>query len=501
MDFHQQDNSSNAEERYFLKSDISKLSQSANIGIWEFNLDDTTDLTDWAALHIAELLGYNPYAPISFNFFLTQLVHQDDRVQVYRFFDDEVKHLAHPMLEVRLLTQQSGYRWFGLSGSALWNEQGKLMRLSGILFNIDMRKRADLNLRSHERFLNTTTELLQAGGWESNLLTGAMTWTREMYRLLKAPLYFKPDTESVKKFYHPDFSADIQASLKAAIETRSAFEMDTCMLDTQNQAVWVHIKGYAVCDSQGRCTTVKGSMQLIDNQAIVDLLNGNRQLNEQNKRLQNFAHIVSHNLRSYSNNLQTMVDMMHRPEMAPEEIKECMNYIKAISTGLTNTVNHLTEIVKQQDEASRKRVQLSFKEALDAITNALQNDLNTVKAQIITDFKVATVNYLPAYLDSILLNLVTNAVKYRHPDRDLLLRIATYERDTHIYLTIEDNGLGIDLHRYGSSLFGMYKTFHQHPDSRGLGLFMTRNQVETLGGSIDVESEPNVGTKFTIRLV
>lgn len=196
-----------------------------------------------------------------------------------------------------------------------------------------------------------------------------------------------------------------------------------------------------------------------------------------------------------------MTQLFSQPGNTEADRMECINYIKAISSGLTNTVNHLTEIVKQQDDANRKKTMLSFADTLTSITQALQSDIDAVRGQVLTNFKVTEVCYLPAYLDSILLNLVTNAIKYHHPGRDLVIRCGTYEQDGHIYLTVEDNGLGIDLNKNKNSMFGMYKTFHHHPDSRGLGLFMTRNQIETLGGSIDVESEPNAGTKFIIKLL
>lgn len=501
MNFQQQDNFLEAEEYYTLKSYVNKLSQSANIGIWEFDILKNPDHPEWSSVNVAELLGYNSNTPFNYNYFLTQLVHEADRQAVFHFFDSDVKHTPHIEIEARLLTKNHGYRWFAITGSAWWNEHGILTQISGIIFNIDSRKRADMVQNNDASFLNATSELLEAGGWETNLVTGAIVWTSEMYRILEAPAHFKPDAENIKRFYHPDFSAELQAALKTAVETRSPFDMETCMITAKNNTVWVQMKGYPVCDNRGKCTLIRGSMQIINNLTNVDLLNTNRQLTEQNKRLQNFAHIVSHNLRSYSNNLGAMIEMMHHPNMSPEEIKECMNHIEAISAGLTNTVNHLTEIVKQQDDAGRKRVPLSFKETLDNITSALQNDLNAANAHITTDFKAPVVNYLPAYMDSILLNMITNAIKYRHPERDLQLHLGTYERNGNIFMTIEDNGLGIDLAKHKNSMFGMYKTFHQHPDSRGLGLFMTRNQIETLGGSIDVESEPNVGTKFTIKLV
>ncbi|MGZ3945433.1 MAG: ATP-binding protein, partial [Mucilaginibacter sp.] len=89
----------------------------------------------------------------------------------------------------------------------------------------------------------------------------------------------------------------------------------------------------------------------------------------------------------------------------------------------------------------------------------------------------------------------------RHPDRKPLIKIRSAKIRHHVYLYFEDNGVGIDLERHGDSVFGMYKTFHHNPDAKGIGLFMTRNQIEALGGTIEIDSEVNVGTKFTIKLI
>ena len=104
---------------------------------------------------------------------------------------------------------------------------------------------------------------------------------------------------------------------------------------------------------------------------------------------------------------------------------------------------------------------------------------------------------VPAYLESIILNLITNAIKYKSPDRPVVLKIKSGMEGDFAFLSIADNGLGIDLDRHGSKLFGMYKTFHSHPEARGIGLFISKNQIEAMGGHIEVESEMGKGTTFT----
>ena len=109
------------------------------------------------------------------------------------------------------------------------------------------------------------------------------------------------------------------------------------------------------------------------------------------------------------------------------------------------------------------------------------------------------VKYNPAYLESILLNFISNSIKYAHPDRTPIITLSFDKIKNE--MKISDNGLGIDLKKYGSSLFGMYKTFHNNKDAKGIGLFITKNQIEAMGGKISIESEPNVGTTFTVYFI
>jgi signal transduction histidine kinase len=113
--------------------------------------------------------------------------------------------------------------------------------------------------------------------------------------------------------------------------------------------------------------------------------------------------------------------------------------------------------------------------------------------------KYVTINFNPAYLESVLLNFVTNTIRYAHPGRDPVVFFDYgLEQDGHKALKIKDNGLGIDLTAYGDLLFGMYKTFHKHKDARGIGLYITKNQIESMNGKVFVESEVGVGTTFKI---
>ncbi len=108
--------------------------------------------------------------------------------------------------------------------------------------------------------------------------------------------------------------------------------------------------------------------------------------------------------------------------------------------------------------------------------------------------------YNATYLESIIQNLLTNAIKYKHPDRDPEIIIDYVLTKDSIQIKISDNGIGIDLDKFGDSVFGLYKTFHNNKDSEGVGLYLTKNQIETFGGKITIDSKVNIGTTLTITI-
>jgi signal transduction histidine kinase len=196
-----------------------------------------------------------------------------------------------------------------------------------------------------------------------------------------------------------------------------------------------------------------------------------------------------------------MVDLFDQTETVDDR-KEIFSHIKSISGSLNTTIEHLSEIVKIQAEIGKERKTLTFEDSLKSVLSVLQSNIKASGARVDYDFsEINEVFYIPAYLESIFQNMITNSIKYRHPDRTPVIKIRSAKIRHHIYLYFEDNGLGIDLEKYGDSVFGMYKTFHHNPDAKGIGLFMTRNQIEALGGTIDIDSTVNEGTKFTVKLV
>ncbi|WP_084519486.1 PAS domain S-box protein [Christiangramia echinicola] len=221
---------------------------------------------------------------------------------------------------------------------------------------------------------------------------------------------------------------------------------------------------------------------------------------DQNDRLKNFAHIVSHNLRSHSGNLGMLLDLYleDHPEQKENQIIEML--YKA-SGNLKETIDHLNEVTVINTSVSETLVPVNLRKEVVNAKHSVAALIGNAQLELINEVpEDCYVKGIRAYMESILLNFTTNAIKYRAEERDSFVRFSIEEEKNFIRLIIEDNGLGIDLKKHRQKLFGMYKTFHNHKDSRGIGLFITKNQIEAMEGKIEVESTVNKGTKFIITL-
>ncbi|WP_428235554.1 PAS domain-containing protein [Gracilimonas sp.] len=232
----------------------------------------------------------------------------------------------------------------------------------------------------------------------------------------------------------------------------------------------------------------------------IELRNSLDIIGEQNKRLKNFAHIVSHNLRNHAGNISMLLSLYDMEE-SQEEKEELLSHLSSASHRLNESIADLNEIIDQQYKTGNDLKELNLQETISKIKEILTTDIlaNNVKfeEQVPADLSL---EYNPAYLESIILNLLSNAIKYRHPDRKPKISINAWEESDKVFLEISDNGLGIDMEKFGDRLFGMYNTFHGNDNAKGIGLYITKNQIESMGGSIAVDSIPGEGTTFKIQL-
>jgi len=219
---------------------------------------------------------------------------------------------------------------------------------------------------------------------------------------------------------------------------------------------------------------------------------------EQNKRLLNFAYIVSHNLRSHSSNLESILEL-YETEESPEEKDNYISLLGKVSKSLNETLYDLNEVVSINTNLEIRAEEVEVSKYIDKALAVLSLQIDSMEAEIVKNIpEDMKVYFNPAYLESVLLNFITNALRYNHPDRKPEVVLTGSKKDDNWVLEVCVNGIGIDMEKHGDKVFGLYKTFSGRKDSRGIGLFITRNQVNAMGGQVKVESEVGQGTCFSV---
>jgi signal transduction histidine kinase len=245
----------------------------------------------------------------------------------------------------------------------------------------------------------------------------------------------------------------------------------------------------------GKIITIKNISQKVEANVQAKKLMDNT--SEQNKRLSNFTYIVSHNIRSNVANLDGLLSIIDLDNK--KETVEHLELVKESVEKLEHTIQNLNEIINIQNNISLPMTEIEIKPMVEEIAMSVNNLLKEADIDLIINIDTKETLFTnPAYFESIILNLITNGIKYRNKDLKPFIKISYKKLNNQITFVVEDNGLGMDLEKVGDKLFGMYKTFHNNSDAKGIGLFITKSQIEALNGKVEVESEINKGTKFKI---
>lgn len=224
------------------------------------------------------------------------------------------------------------------------------------------------------------------------------------------------------------------------------------------------------------------------------------QLKKQKSQLEEFNHIISHNLRAPLTNLSLLNNMINKKP----EIEQKLLFIdkqKQVIDSLLNTFDELVDAAQVKTNFDIEKDYIEIEDCVLKIITLLQGDIIENKVKISYDFSsVKSVYYPREYFESILINLISNSIKYSSPERIPEIHIKSWKAENWVWLEVKDNGLGIDLEQHGNDIFKLHKTFHDNPKAKGFGLFITKTQVEAMKGSISVESKVDEGSKFTIQL-
>ena len=499
-------------DRRKIENILERSNQVAKIAHWEF--DVATGKVLWSKL--ANEIFDMPEA------------YQPDRESVFSFYkkgpnlDALLSAIAESArsgkpydLEVELVTAKGIHKWIRIIGDSEFEKEVCVRRL-GIFQDITKTKTIEADVIRINKELNA---ILNAGhvsiiGTDPNGLITHFSKGAERLLQYKAsemvgiqsPAIIHLEAEVEKRGIElsenygreiSGFNVFIEIALIEGFESR-----EWSYVRKDGTTFPVQLVATAIKDNMGK---VLGFLGVATDISVIkksesEILQLMEITNGQNERLKNFAHIVSHNLRSHAGNFSMMLDLLthEEPEIADHQY---IKLIKKASENLTETIANLNEVVLMNNEVEKNLVPIELKYVVAAAIDNVSTLIKEAKITMINGIEAGVkVMGLSAYLDSIVLKFITNGIKYRSLDRESEINISATKEDNWVVLKIEDNGIGIDLKKHQAKLFGMYKTFHPNPDARGIGLFITKNQIEALGGKVEVTSTVNEGTTFKIFL-
>ena len=427
------------------------------------------------------------------------------------------KKQDHFHVEVRFLSNKNEKIYVLIFASLITDSNGEPLLITMQIKNISLRKLAQQQLNktlAHQKaLLDSSTKISFVATDKKGVITDfnqgaqnllgykAENIKNESVLLFHDPKELHQKTEYLNKKSSIKFTSFEALVLEAKKRKSTIQELN--YVDINKNEIPVLLTITPILQDEQLIGYLHAALEITDlKKAQNEILNLLEVTKDQNQRLRNFAHIVSHNLRSHSSNFSALLDLfkMEHPELNENQIIQLLG---TASENLEETIEHLNEVVVINTLVKENLNPLNLH---DFVENAVKNtSALAMKAAVKIKFEIdKKVNILgiPAYLDSILLNFITNGIKYRSLERESFIKLYTQSNlaSGETILNIEDNGLGIDLKRHKHKIFGMYNTFHKHEDARGIGLFITKNQIEAIGGKIEVESEVNKGTLFKIYL-
>jgi PAS domain S-box-containing protein len=453
---------------------------------------------------LKRVFGYNPEELIGREG--NTLIHPDDIPTVGEALGKSIEKANTPIpFSVRYRHKEGHYKWVeGTVLNALADPD-----ITGFIVNYrDVTEKYEMiaHLTESEKHLNLALKGGDLGIWDWDLVNDKVFYNQQWAAMLDYTLEeINGDPNFWERILHPDDSERVTSSLMAHIKGEQEIYEEEYRIQTKHgEWKWILDRGKVFDrDKNGKALRAAGTHLDITQRKLINekLKLKTKQLENINADLEQFAYIASHNLRGSVINLKSLLDLNDNPNLKESERKYVVEKMKFSVGQLQQTLDDLIDIVSLNKNVEDQIKELQFDEVLREVLVEFEEPLMKIEHNLTFDFSKARVVRFPeSYLKSIFQNLISNAIKYRSEDRALKIDIRSKKQNDKINIRFSDNGLGIDLNKYGDKIFKIHQRFHEGKTGRGLGLYIINKQITQLGGSIAIDSEESKGTTFNLLL-
>lgn len=475
-------------------------------GLWEWEIKNGKLKLSARA---ADILGYNSEEQLLQPSSWRELVHPDDREILWQSLRSLLSG-AEPFFscECRMKRLNGHYEYATVRAMGIHGTKYRIKQLTGIV-------RDTGTTRQQEETLQKTRQQFQKAFTHSGVGMAIVTTNGKFGDVNEALCNMlgysreelcKLDFQTIT--YPDDLEGDIELVEKMLRREIETYRIEKRYVSKRHKIIHAILTVSLVWNADGEpdffisqivdITDQKQlQKQLEDKSERIEAASEN--LQEKIAQLEYINRMIVHDLRGPAGNLKMLSGMLRRGDyIMPKE--EMLELVEVGAEELMTSLSEMLNIVRIPSGKDVPYDDCYLPEILDVVIGRLQGPIFESNASIEFDLSVERVMYPKVYLESILYNFMSNALKYTRPDVIPCIRIGSHQEGSVISLRISDNGLGIDLDKNGHRLFKLNQVFHAGYDSKGIGLFITKAQVESLGGYIEVNSKVNEGTRFTVFL-
>lgn len=439
---------------------------------------------------------------IGLNFF--DLLSQETKNILFEKFNLVVNSGQKLNYETKCKLAAGGSMYLHFNLHPVFDFKGEIIGMSGSAVDITQHKNNEALLNEANKRYEFVTKATNDVIWDWDIRANTM-YRSENFKLIFG--YNQAENNVYSKSWighiHEDDKCRIIESIEKALKNKenNIWENEYRYYRANGELAVVQDRGLIIHDKNNEPVRMVGAMRDVSEQKLQqeerDKITND--LIQRNKDLEQFAYIVSHNLRAPLANIKGLTTLIQIPDLKDEIFDESMHGLQESVNKLDEVIMDLNYILQIKRDLNEKKEWIKPEDLIENIKIGIYNNLKKENTQIITNFESPKEMFtLKSYLFSIFLNLITNSIKYKCPNRNPIITIQSKEVNNQIIFTYSDNGLGIDLAKNGDKIFGLYKKFNHDVEGKGMGLYMVKTQVEALGGKISVQSQPLEGTTFTI---
>lgn len=395
-------------------------------------------------------------------------------------------------LELRFVRATGEKLWIRSTCNVTYQD-GQIIRLTGTFKDITERKQTDSRLREHEQLYRSIAE---------NFPNGMVMVLDQKLQCL-----FSEGQQDIPALWQSDGSFVVDAlpepiAHKLKDPLRLALTGQQQSIELSLAEDWYQFSIVPLHDNKNKTNRVLLVIQNISDskQAVEEKSRLIQELTLQNKDLNEFTYIISHNLRAPVANLLGLINLLGLEDQIQPGGLQTLGLLEITANKLDEVIRDLNRILDiRRHEAEACKIVNIHSECTWILKN-LASQYPEIQDWVSYDLQVQEIYTIPSYIQSILSNLISNAAKYRDPARQPLIEISSSQKGEDIYLSVSDNGIGLDLPAVQGQLFRLYKRFHPHIDGKGLGLYLIKSHAEALGGKVDITSQVDKGSTFSVYI-